>query len=502
MYGDSVRGDSVLNKTKTLLLLLLILAVAAGIRLFQLSADMPLHVSSCADEGIYVHNARNKVIFGDWVLDEWNNMYISPVFNYLVYLSFSLFGVGFVQARLVSVAASLVTIWLVFRCLERDVGRGAAAVGGLLLAVNYVYVFFGKMALMEPAMLMFMAMAMYFFLLGRQNMSFFLLCGICCSLAFVTKNLAGFYFVVPYVCILLGGLDKRRLRACSRLLAGQLLVIGVWFFFFYIPNRGFIDLHNRIKIEERMPVSVGHALMNAITMFNYPFFKMLPFLSLAALAGFVLVGWAIIKRRDRGAMEVYGALWLISNFVCLSIFSWRPLRYSLSLVIPMVILSVVPIFTLYRVRAGEEGKGVTLTSTRMRAGLRAATSILLALSIILSAYHLGRAWLHPRVMWPALAREITERIPPEGTISGGPAMSAGMGIKNRLVWIHQLADYSKGDPFTRYGIDYLVVTGRELEFYKMVFPDVLPALVERSRLVYRMPLDDRGPALFIQLPGD
>ena len=80
-------------------------------------------------------------------------------------------------------------------------------------------------------------------------------------------------------------------------------------------------------------------------------------------------------------------------------------------------------------------------------------------------------------------------------------MGAGMGINNRLVWIHQLADYSAGDPFSVYGIDYLVVDARELAFYTRVFPDVLPRLLAGSRLVHRMPLDDRGDALFIKLPA-
>ena len=33
------------------------------------------------DEGVWAHNARNKVLFGQWQLDQWNPMYVSPAFT-------------------------------------------------------------------------------------------------------------------------------------------------------------------------------------------------------------------------------------------------------------------------------------------------------------------------------------------------------------------------------------------------------------------------------------
>ena len=33
------------------------------------------------DEGVWAHNARNKALFGQWQLDQWNPMFVSPVFT-------------------------------------------------------------------------------------------------------------------------------------------------------------------------------------------------------------------------------------------------------------------------------------------------------------------------------------------------------------------------------------------------------------------------------------
>jgi len=64
------------------------------------------------DEGAWVHNARNKALYGAWRVDEWNPVFIAPVFTGLEYLSFKAFGVGVRQARLVSALAGVASVLL------------------------------------------------------------------------------------------------------------------------------------------------------------------------------------------------------------------------------------------------------------------------------------------------------------------------------------------------------------------------------------------------------
>ena len=96
------------------------------------------------DEGAWVHNARNKALFGAWSLDAWNPMYIAPVFTGLEYVAFELFGVGVRQARLVSE----LTGFAVGPLPRAGASAGSAAArpalaAGALLATNYVYVMYG-----------------------------------------------------------------------------------------------------------------------------------------------------------------------------------------------------------------------------------------------------------------------------------------------------------------------------------------------------------------------
>ena len=82
------------------LMLFAVLALAVMLRGLFPAADPPWRSPVGAvwhDEGAWVHNARNKALFGQWRLDEWNPVFIAPVFTSLEYLSFSAFGVMLVR---------------------------------------------------------------------------------------------------------------------------------------------------------------------------------------------------------------------------------------------------------------------------------------------------------------------------------------------------------------------------------------------------------------------
>ena len=113
------------------------------------------------DEGAWVHNARNKALYGEWRVDEWNPIFIAPVFTGLEYLSFEAFGVGVRQARLVSEAAGVLSVLLLALGLRRIAGTTAGLIAGGLLATNYVYVMYDRAAIMEALMTAFIVTSWY-----------------------------------------------------------------------------------------------------------------------------------------------------------------------------------------------------------------------------------------------------------------------------------------------------------------------------------------------------
>jgi 4-amino-4-deoxy-L-arabinose transferase-like glycosyltransferase len=155
------------------------------------------------DEGAWVHNARNKALFGAWRLDEWNPVFIAPVFTGLEYVSFELFGVGIRQARLVSELAGVISVLLLGLGVRRIAGELAGISAAGLLATNYVYVMYDRAAIMEALMVALIVASWYCVTRATRGVSgaqdaapyWGAAAGVLAVLAFFTKAAAAFFIV-------------------------------------------------------------------------------------------------------------------------------------------------------------------------------------------------------------------------------------------------------------------------------------------------------------------
>lgn len=151
------------------------------------------------DEGAWTHNARNQALLGVWRTDAWNPVFIAPVFTGLEYASFSVFGVGTWQARLVPVVSGIVAIVALMAALWAVSGRHAAVFGGVLLATNYTFVMWNRAALMESTMTAFIVVSWAAYALAtsstsrRRSAAWGVLAGAAAVAAFFTKAAAAFF---------------------------------------------------------------------------------------------------------------------------------------------------------------------------------------------------------------------------------------------------------------------------------------------------------------------
>lgn len=176
--------------------LALVAVVALLLRSLFPAADPPWSPSVGIvwhDEGAWVHNARNRALFGAWSQDAWNPMYVAPVFTALEYLSFATLGVGVRQARLVSEIAGIVSVLLLAFGVRRLAGRDAALIAGALAATNYAYVMYNRAALMEATMVAFMVASWWCYVKAQDRASWGWAAGACALLAFFTKASAAFF---------------------------------------------------------------------------------------------------------------------------------------------------------------------------------------------------------------------------------------------------------------------------------------------------------------------
>ena len=194
--GDARNSEE--HRRRFLLALAVIAAIGLALRVLFPVADPPWNPSVGIvwhDEGAWVHNARNRALFGVWTLDAWNPMYVAPVFTGLEYLAFALFGVGVWQARLVPELVGLGSVLLLGLGIRRLAGPTAGFVAAALLATNYVYVMYNRAALMEAVMVAFMVAAWYCYTRAQQQPAWGAAAAVCAVLAFFTKAAAAFFIL-------------------------------------------------------------------------------------------------------------------------------------------------------------------------------------------------------------------------------------------------------------------------------------------------------------------
>ncbi|KIG19603.1 hypothetical protein DB30_00112 [Enhygromyxa salina] len=164
---EAARGAP--SRRAYLLLLGLLLAFAL-LRVWKLELDPPMTVvrgysgqAHFRDEAAKAHEARNMAKWEQWSLspaDEygfWRAQ--SPAWVWGECLWFRGFGVGLVQARSFVVVQSIVALALLMWLALVRHGLPAAVATGLLLGLNWAYLVYSRLALMEGALLCWLLVA-------------------------------------------------------------------------------------------------------------------------------------------------------------------------------------------------------------------------------------------------------------------------------------------------------------------------------------------------------
>ena len=256
--------------------MLVITLVAIAVRLSFPTADPPWTTTVGIvwhDEGAWVHNARNKALFGRWTEDAWNPMYIAPVFTGLEYVSFALLGVGLWQARLVSELTGIASVVLLALGVRRIAGREAGLIAGALVATNYVYVMWNRAALMEASMVAFMVAAWYCYVRAQTQPLWGGGAAACALFAYFSKAAAIFFvaaLAIEAVLILVRPTtadSQASRRAAVATLAGLIACGIVALAVFVVPNWTDYRFYNWQMSVTRKPSYDVRSLMNRVTWF-------------------------------------------------------------------------------------------------------------------------------------------------------------------------------------------------------------------------------------------
>lgn len=344
----------------TVMLIVSAVALAVWARVVALDADPDFRMcwssGLLTDEGFYTHNARNAVLLGQARTNEFNNMVLSPLVHAAQAAVFRLFGVGYPQARAISVVCSLLTLIVMFAALRRAFGERVAWLGTLVLAWEHAYLMYNRMALLETPATLFLALAFYAWVRRGEGLAWSALAGVMTVTACSIKSLCAFFVPAPLLASWWSGRTHRRdtrweiaATASGMLITGLLYAI-VWLLPHWGEYRHMSDFYLTYQIMPRNLLEayadVRRAAMNyQYGLMGYLFAHMPVTIFLALTTTLLAIFRREERRRGNGAVE-FLLVWMWLGIALLAFIRYAPSRYYVPIYPAIVALAAIGVVRL------------------------------------------------------------------------------------------------------------------------------------------------------------
>ncbi|MCX6556847.1 MAG: glycosyltransferase family 39 protein [Candidatus Aminicenantes bacterium] len=535
------------------LALALLLIGAALLRLQHIKADPPLimpQISGSAgiyfDEGIYSHNARNKVLFGKWITDEWNPMVYNAPLTMIYYLGFQIFGISIVTVKAINILFGLLGIFLFHAGLRCYLRPGQALALTCLFAFDFYSLMYSRIGLLENFSAFGFLLGFYLFMRPEEERWPLFCLGLTAAVAALSKYLFAYFLISTLLAVAYRAWRRADPRTFVVFLAGVLTAALPWFFGIYLPFRSTFSKIGSGWGMLSLPRSLAQALAN---LWHNPLPRYLQLMPVAGLL-FVLFGaWALLKivrARSYGRacghghavdLDLFVFFWIIGAMLTMGLLNYRPLRYYLPL-LPAVYLAVSlllrdrewiasqhrlfwplalvpaglffpffhsqavgnPFFRVFplalRLLIIPAAAAIMIYFTSARAVWRRSAAVFVFAVMLAGSLFLYDSQFYRR---PSFRLEAASRfmatLPAGSVVLGQEAPRLTLGTNLRAVLSYENW-FNDRDPFRRYAPDYVLALDRfndaELGWIKRRFPDV----AAHFRLLRAFPVWDTTVSLY------
>jgi len=358
-------------KKITLISIFLIFLITA-LRFIHLDADPPpfMSVAEYGDPAQYAYNARNKVLFGEWEIDEkWNLMWLTIIPHSFTYLSFSIFGVSYKSMNLVPLLFSFLILIICYLILKESFNEKIALFGTLFFGTNFLFFLYSRIADRVPEMLFFALLSIYFWLKGIKGskLSMFL-AGFSLWLSYNSKPKILYFIPIFFIAHFLELIRRREgLReAFSKtliLFSGLFSAILIWLPFIYLPHH---EIYQRFGSYNQRILFAGFPDLSKILFywFSRALFSIHSTISLFGVFITFILFYLVrnyFQRKDEiSSLEVMSISWVGIGYSAHSILFWRPLRYYFDFLFPMGFLFFGFIFRMLKKRDNFSSKRINI----------------------------------------------------------------------------------------------------------------------------------------------
>lgn len=370
--------------------------------------------SPFADEGFNAVNARNLVLLGRWSTDSWNLYLVDLPFSALLAAVFQAFGVGIVQARLVSIASIGLTVLVLGLGLRRPFGSGAAALAALAFGTSGLVLYYGRLVYQEDLVTLLLAAGAITLVGAVVSGSRLraLAAGILLALAIGSKPSAAFAVAGIILALGIAGWRVRASRSALLIAVATVAAAGLaWVGAVWLPDRTAIDrvmaIWPRFTWPDSAPSLVGRVLAYAFRN-DHALLLSLP-LAIGAAGGLMAAArWRSELQGEARLLAVAAIGWLAAGLGILAVASYRPNRY----VVPMLPAAAILLAVF-----------IALVGPRVRERIPRATRLAVAalLCAVLAAPGLGAyaSWVvGAGSTAPAIQAEMASVVPSGSVVVG------------------------------------------------------------------------------------
>ncbi|MBN2466024.1 glycosyltransferase family 39 protein [candidate division WOR-3 bacterium] len=330
-------------------LILLFMVGALALRAADLRADPPPDLSwstgPYTDEALVTYSARNLVLYGHWQTDDFLPLVVYPLVNYAMVLVFKVLDFGFIQLKLLSLVAGVLSVLVIYLLVKEDSGHLAGLLAGLLLATSFSLTMYSRLGLVETVQILFLLATGLFYVRGLRRPLEMGLAGFLGASSFLLVK-ASAAFVAPALIgagvweLVLARRNRASFQTMLRAIKWGVIGVGiaacVWFVAVYLPYRtNYFQYILRHSLSSPMghPHGVIGYLANTFSVGLET--GLLSRLAWPAAIGFLTLPVIAVGRKP---VFRYLGLWFLIAVLMLGSMNYRPDRYELVLV-PVLLAS-------------------------------------------------------------------------------------------------------------------------------------------------------------------
>lgn len=338
----------------------LVILLGAMLRLWALSNDPPIELakgqSLWTDPSQYVFFARNLTLFGK-MESFFPSGLIFFKYSFISFLAipiFKIIGSGFWQSNFVSSLISIFAIFIFSYLIKKKFGNFAGTITAFFAGTAYIFVLHNRVPYLENPSILFLALSIYFYADRFGDKYGMLLSGAFAACAlFIGKTLAVFIipaYVFSFILCFRKDSDKGIYKRASIFIVfGFILFTVIFGILFYIPN--YMAAKNYLSENVISYYGFPDGLKSIsgfitklytfdLVSFENEFFNRLPIISLLAM---ISISFLLTNARKIEEYRLVTILyfWFVTCYLFLSPWNYRPIRYELYLVLPMVGLSAI-----------------------------------------------------------------------------------------------------------------------------------------------------------------